>query len=167
MDNNSVRLAKMKIAHVLLCLALPTISVKASSDIFFLRAEAGATVSFEGFTQAGIDIHRFKVRRIGYVDPNTKEELASTRCCVIYFAGIDFGPSVLKEIQAINPSVRRVGRDLVEVYFFAGGHAHIRQTWRLLGSTAKLEKEEDISDTDDPPPTSKSTQRPGGSRQER
>lgn len=145
----------MKISIIVVYIALLAGSARAASDIFFLPAAAGATVSFEGVTQAGRDTHRFEVRRLAYVDSVRKEETPTTRVCVIYYAGDEYGPHILKEMQAIDPFVRRVGHDIVEVYFYAGAHAHIRQTWRLLSGTAQLEKEEDIAEEEDPRPIKK------------
>ncbi len=52
--------------------------------------------------------------------------------------------------SAIEPLVRKVSKDVVEIYFSAGAHTHFRQQWRLLGWTAKLEKQEEIEPKDDP-----------------
>ena len=71
--------------------------------------------------------------------------------CVIYYAGDDYGPFILRVLDdCIDPLVRRPSKDVVEVYFLAGAHTHIRQQWRLLGATAKLETEGAIDWQDDP-----------------
>lgn len=123
----------------------------AQSDVYFLPCVAKATVSFAGVTQAGSEVHRLEVRRLAYLSPAIKEKFVSEISCVIYFAGDEYGPSILRQLDdCIDPLVRKVSNDVVEIYFLAGAHTHIRQQWRLLGSTAKLEKEEEVSWRDDP-----------------
>ena len=71
--------------------------------------------------------------------------------CVIYYAGDEYGPYVLHVLDdCIDPLVRKVSKDVVEIYFLAGAHTHIRQRWTLLNATAKLESEEEINWSDDP-----------------
>ena len=71
--------------------------------------------------------------------------------CVIYYAGDEYGPYILRVLdECLDPFVRKVSKDVVEVYFLAGAHSHFRQRWRLLGSTAKLESQEAIEWSDDP-----------------
>ena len=71
--------------------------------------------------------------------------------CVIYYAGDEYGPNILCVLDdCIDPLVRKVSKDVVEDYFLAGAHTHFRQQWRLLGSTTKLEKQEEIEPRDDP-----------------
>jgi len=47
-------------------------------------------------------------------------------------------------------SLAAVSNDVLEIYFGAGAHTHIRQRWRLLGYTAELENEEAIEWNGDP-----------------
>jgi len=124
----------------------------AQSDAYFLPCAAKASVSFEGETQAGgREIHRLEVRRLAYVLPTTKQERPTTGSCVIYYAGDEYGPAVLCYLDdCIDPLVRQVSTNIVEVYFLAGAHTHLRQQWKLLGYTAKLEKQEVIDWSDDP-----------------
>jgi hypothetical protein len=130
---------------------LLTLTCHAQSDIYFLPCAAKASVSFEGVTQMGHDVHRLEVRRLAYVSEPSKKEARTAISCVIYFAGDEYGPSILRQIDdCIDPLVRKVSKDVVEIYFLAGAHTHIRQRWRLLGHTAKLEKEEEISWKEDP-----------------
>ena len=71
--------------------------------------------------------------------------------CVIYYAGDEYGPYILCVLDdCIDPLVRKLSKDVVEVYFLAGAHTHFRQRWTLLGDTAKLEKQEEIDWRDDP-----------------
>ena len=71
--------------------------------------------------------------------------------CVIYYASDEYGPYILCVLdECIEPLVRKISKDVVEIYFSAGAHTHFRQQWRLLGSTAKLEKQEEIEWKDDP-----------------
>jgi hypothetical protein len=123
---------------------------RAESDICFLPAAPRATVSFEGVTQDGKSMHRLEVRRLSYFHPTLKKMVPSDRSYVIYYAGEGYGPVVLHTFEAIEPLVRKVTQDVVEIYFTAGAHTHLRQKWKLLGGTAKLEKEEEISWRDDP-----------------
>lgn len=121
------------------------------SDFYFLPCEAKASVSFEGETQAGPGIHRFEIRRLAYRAPNSAEERVMWASCVIYYAGDEDGPYILKVLdEALDPYVRKISRNAVEVYFLAGAHSHFRQRWTLLGSTAKLESEDVIEWSDDP-----------------
>jgi hypothetical protein len=87
--------------------------------------------------------------------------------CVIYYAGDEYGPYILGVLDdCLDPLVRRVSKDLVEVYFLAGAHTHFRQRWRLLGYSAKLEKQDAIDWSEDPrnaEPQSRANRRqPGG-----
>lgn len=121
------------------------------SDVYFLPCTAKATVLFDGVTQEGPGVHRLEVRRLAYLSQLTKEKSVTRISCVIYFAGDEYGPSILRQLDdCIDPLVRKVSNDVVEIYFLAGAHTHIRQQWRLLGSAAKLEKEEEVSWRDDP-----------------
>src|SRR5206468_445605 len=86
-----------------------------------------------------------------YVPPATKEGQPTMSSCVIYYASDEYGPYILCVLDdCIEPLVRKVSKDVVEIYFTAGAHTHIRQQWKLLGHTAKLEKEEEINWRDDP-----------------
>src|SRR5205814_10583637 len=122
------------------------------SDAYFLPCAPKASVSFEGETQAGgRSVHRLEVRRLAFVLPGTKEVRPTMSSCVIYYAGDEYGPSVLRQIDdCIDPLVRKLSEDRVEIYFLSGAHTHIRQRWSLLGHTARLETEEEISWCDDP-----------------
>ena len=120
------------------------------SEIYFLPPEPKASVSFEGVTQEGRDIHRLEVRRLAYREQPSKKELQTIHSYVIYYAGADYGPKILRQADAIDPLVLRVSKDIVEIYFLAGAHTHIRQRWKLLGYTARLEKETEIDWQDDP-----------------
>jgi hypothetical protein len=123
----------------------------AQSAIYFLPCATNASVSFEGHTQAGIDTHRLEVRRLAYTLQTTKESGTTMIGCVVYFAGDEYGPSILRVMEdCITPLVTKVSKDVVEIYFSAGVHTHIRQTWRLLGWTAKLESDESIDWRCDP-----------------
>jgi hypothetical protein len=130
------------------CASRPTVE----SDYFFLPSPAGATVSFEGETQAGgHEIHRIEVCRLAYVTRATDEMRPAGGSCVIYYAGDEYGPSILCYLEdCVDPFVRTVSTNVVEIYFVAGAHSHFRQTWKLLGYTAKLEKQEVIDWSDDP-----------------
>jgi hypothetical protein len=100
----------------------------AQSDIYFLPCSTNATVSFEGETQLGRDVHRFEVRRLAYTSPKTKREMASWKSCVIYFAGEEYGPEILLQLDdCVEPLVKKVSRGTVEIYFGVGAHGHVRQ----------------------------------------
>lgn len=125
----------------------------AQSDFYFLPCAPKASVSFEGETQAGRGIHRLEVRRLAYMPPGATEGQKSKASCVIYYAGDEYDPRILRVLDdCVDPLVRRASKDVVEVYFLAGAHTHIRQQWRLLPAeaTAKLELEEAIDWSDDP-----------------
>ena len=71
--------------------------------------------------------------------------------CVVYYAGDEYGPYILSVLDdCVDPLVKRVSKDVVEVYFLAGANTHFRQRWMLLRSTAKMVSEEEISASDDP-----------------
>ena len=123
----------------------------AQSDFYFLPCGPKASVSFEGETQAGRGVHRLEVRRLAFVPPTTKMGETMQASCVIYYAGDEYGPYILCVLdECLDPYVRKVSKDVVEVYFLAGAHSHFRQRWKLLGSTAKLESQEAIDWGDDP-----------------
>src|SRR5258706_1205009 len=123
----------------------------AQSNVYFLPCAAKASVSFEGETQSGGDVHRLEVRRLGYVPAAGEEGRPTMSSCVIYYAGDEYDPTILCVLEdCIDPSVRRTSKDVVEIYFLAGAHTHFRQRWTLLGSTAKLEGQEEIGSGDDP-----------------
>jgi hypothetical protein len=123
----------------------------AQSDFYFLPCAAKASVSFEGETQTGRGVHRLEVRRMAYVPTATKEGWPTMGSCVIYYAGDEYGPYILSVLDdCIDPLVKKISKNRVEVYFLAGAHTHIRQRWTLLGATAKLETEEEINWNDDP-----------------
>jgi hypothetical protein len=121
-------------------------------DCFFLPCAPDAKISFEGETQAGgREVHRIEICRLAYMMPKANKMRPANGSCIIYYAGKEYGPEILYYFDdCINPFVRMVLTNTVEVYYLAGAHSHFRQTWRLLGYTAKLEKEEDIEWSDDP-----------------
>jgi hypothetical protein len=121
------------------------------SDFYFLPCAAKASVSFVGQSQAGRGIHRLEVRRLACVPPGAADGHAMMASCVIYYASDEYGPLILRVLDdCIDPLVRKVSKDVVEVYFLAGAHTHIRQQWRLLSATAKLETESEIDPRSDP-----------------
>lgn len=123
----------------------------AQSDFYFLPCAAKASVSFEGETQAGHGVHRLEVRRLAYIPPNATDGQTIMASCVIYYAGDASGPYILRVLdECIDPLVRKVSTDTVEVYFLAGAHSHFRQRWRLLGYSAELEQQEAIEWNEDP-----------------
>jgi hypothetical protein len=136
---------------ILLMLA-GVLTCHAQHDIYFLPCATNATVSFEGETQGGgREIHRLEVRRIGYVSRVTNEKKVANSSCVVYYAGDEYGPYILCTLDdCVAPLVRKVSKDIVEVYYTAGAHTHFRQSWKLLGWTAKLEKREEIEWSEDP-----------------
>ena len=136
----------------ILLLLTSVLTCRAQSDIYFLPCATNATVSFEGETQGGgREVHRLEVRRIGYISHATKEKRVATSSCVVYYAGDEYGPYILCTMDdCVAPLVRKVSKDVVEVYYTAGAHTHFRQRWTLLGSTARLEKREEIEPRDDP-----------------
>jgi hypothetical protein len=134
----------------LVLLVVCAVACRAQSDICFLPATPRATVSFEGVTQDGKSVHRLEVRRLSYFHDTLKKMVPSDWSSVIYYAGEGYGPIVLHTFEAIEPLVRQISPDLVEIYFTAGAHTHLRQKWKLLGGSAKLDKEEEISWKEDP-----------------
>jgi len=121
------------------------------SDFYFLPCPANASVSFEGETQQGRGVHRLEIRRLAYRPPGTTEGQTMMASCVIYYAGDEYGPYILQALDdCLDPFVRKVSQNVVEVYFLAGAHSHFRQRWTLLGYSAKLESEEAIEWNEDP-----------------
>ena len=71
--------------------------------------------------------------------------------CVVFYAGDDYDPEILRVLdECIEPLVRKVSKDVIEIYFSVGAHGHIRQRWTLVHATPELESEEDIDWSDDP-----------------
>ncbi|MFH0952736.1 MAG: hypothetical protein V1873_00220 [Verrucomicrobiota bacterium] len=134
----------MKRAILLLGLAAGC-STQMTTDVHFLPAPPEASVTFEGETQMGRDVHRLEVRRLAYTLPGEHSPESTGDLYVLYFAGAAYGPQVLKRMEGTcAPLVRKVSDDAVEVYFIAGAHTHIRQRWHLLGATAELVEEKSI-----------------------
>ena len=167
-EANTVRVVKFLMCILVLSPLLAGCGSKrtAQSDFYFLPCEAKASVSFEGTTQAGPGVHRLEVRRLAFVPPTTKKRELMMASGVIYYAGDVYGPYILSVLDdCIEPLVMKVSKDVVEVYFLAGAHTHIRQQWRLLGYTAKLEQEGEIDWKDDPRTTASAEQ--GGAENRR
>lgn len=125
----------------------------AEPDISFSPVAPEAVVSFEGVTQTGKRMHRLEVRRLSYFHPDQKksvEVFSDGGFYVIYYAGDDYGPEILGALGGIDPLVRMASPDLVEIFYLAGAHTHIRERWRLTGSSAKKESHEEIDWRDDP-----------------
>jgi len=122
-----------------------------TNDIYLLPCSTNASVAFEGVTQAGRDIHRLEVRRLSYRSKKAKEDWPSMISCVIYYAGDEYGPSILRQLDdCMDPFVRKISDDMVEIYFLAGAHTHFRQRWKLLGWSAELQEEEAVEWDEDP-----------------
>jgi hypothetical protein len=121
------------------------------SDFYYLPCAANASVSFEGETQEGRRVHRLEIRRLAYIPTGTTEGQATMASCVVYYAGDWYGPYILRVLdECLDPFVRKVSQNVVEVYYLAGAHSHFRQRWKLLGYSAKLESEEPIDWNEDP-----------------
>src|SRR5262249_555786 len=102
-------------------------------------------------TQDGPGTHRLEVRRLAYAPDGSKKATAAFTSCVIYYAGEYQDPQILAVLdECLDPLVRKVSKDIVEVYCLAGAHSHFRQRWKLLGYSAKLEIKEAIEWSDDP-----------------
>lgn len=137
----------------LLFLAACSVSVAAESAISFLPAVPHAVVTFEGITQAGKATHRLEVRRLTYFHSELRKQVevfANGGYYIIYFAGDDYGPEILEALGGIDPLVRLAEPGLVEIFYIAGAHTHIRERWRLTGSSAKRESRDEIEWTADP-----------------
>src|SRR2546421_4055339 len=81
----------------------------AQSDFCFLPCAAKASVSFEGETQQGQGTHRLEVRRLSYMPPGATEGQTMMASCVIYYAGDEYGPCILRVLdECLDPFVRRV-----------------------------------------------------------
>lgn len=142
---------KINMINKIICLCIIAASYcSAQSDIYFSSPDSGASVSFEGKTQAGKDMHRLEVRKLAFKDPKKSHSTVTEFACVIYYAGTEYGPSILLQMEAIAPLVRLRSPEIVEIFFSRGVRLRYRQEWQLLGSTAKLVKEEKIEMKDDP-----------------
>jgi uncharacterized protein YecT (DUF1311 family) len=120
-------------------------------DVYFLPCSTNASVSFEGVTQLGREIHRLEVRRLAYLCGKAKEDCTSTMSCVIYYFGDDYGPTILRTIDdCMDPFVRKMPNDTVEIYYLAGAHSHFRQRWKLIGYSAEFQDEIAIDWGEDP-----------------
>jgi hypothetical protein len=87
---------------------------------------------------------------LAYAPDGSKERRSAFTSCIVYYAG-DLGPHVLAILDdCLDPLVRKVSNDRVEIYFLAGAHSHFRQQWKLLGNSARLEKQEAIEWSEDP-----------------
>lgn len=139
-----------RFAYALTLVVASALSCRAASDVFFDPPEANASISFEGVTQAGRDTHRLEVRRLAYRDLRQDRDLVTSKCCVIYYAGQEYGPQILQILEAISPLARKTSTDTVEIFFTRGVSVHIRQQWKLLGHTAALTAEEVIDWKSDP-----------------
>lgn len=126
-------------------------SEHAGSDLYFLPCGSNASVSFDGKTQLDEGIHRLEVRHMAFWSPIAHQLIPTESSCVIYYAGDEYGPSILATIDdCIDPLVRRASTNMVEIFYLTGAHTHIRQQWELLGYSAKLAKEDAIDWQEDP-----------------
>src|SRR4051812_37517254 len=113
---------------VFLVALMGALACQAQTNLFFLPCSTNASVSFEGTTQEGLRTHRLEVRRLAYAPDGSKQESAALTSCVIYYAGEDHDPRILSVLdECLDPYVKRVSRDHVEIYFLAGAHSHFRQ----------------------------------------
>ena len=109
-----------------------------------------ASVSFEGLTQAGKELHSLEVRRIAYTPKGKKDPIPGHSSYVVYNAGDEHGPEILKKVEAVEPFIRLADNNTVDLFFTTGAHTHVHQRWKLLGHTAKLISEKGIDWKDDP-----------------
>lgn len=105
------------------------------------------SISFQGETQAGTEIYRFEVRKLGYYLEGLKELNETTGYYIIYYAGNEYGPTVLHKLEyAFDPFVQLVSDNQIEVEYSIGAKAeNYRQLWKLNGHEAKLIEEKSIT----------------------
>jgi hypothetical protein len=132
----------MKVSAIVIGFVIVLV-IGCSTSTKLLPAEPRAQVSFEGQTQAGKQEHHLEVRRLAYYDPEQGKMVVSDAQYVVYVAG-SYGPEILKKIDGASVLVKRASDNIVEIYYIAGAHTHVRQRWKLLGYTAELLQEEDI-----------------------
>lgn len=128
----------------IVALVFASVALASPPDVFFLRPVKGASVSFDGVTQMGNAMHRLEVRRLAFLNADSKA-IPTASSCVIYYASDEYGPEILRTMpDCVSPVVQLVGKDMVEIFFIAGAHTHVRQRWKLLGHTAELVEEKGI-----------------------
>ncbi len=108
-----------------------------------LAPEPKAQVSFEGITQAGKEEHHLEVCYLAYYDSAEKTMVKSMYRYVVYVAG-SYGPEILTKIDGPVVIMKKSSEDTVDIYYVAGAHTNLRQRWKLLGYTAKLQEEKEI-----------------------
>jgi hypothetical protein len=141
----------MKSVVISIALVFAGTPCRAESDIYFITPAADATVSFESITHVGLAVHRLEVRRLAYVAQRSKEPRNTESSCVIYYAGDEIGPILLRMIDHCDsPLVQKTNWNVIDIYYTGAASTRWHQRWKLLGSTAMLEKEERIHSSDDP-----------------
>ncbi len=103
-------------------------------------------ISFIGETQAGKFEHNLQIRQLGYnMDIESKQKVPTYGYYLIYFAGDEYGPHIIKRLPGHSPYMKQVSQDTVEIEFTMGNSGHTRQTWKLVGNTAEMVNEVGIN----------------------
>ncbi len=102
-----------------------------------------AQVSFHGMTQAGDEEHQLQVQRLSYYDVHYRQRVGSDDQYLVYVAG-SYGPEILEKINGAGVLLKKTSNNIVEIYYVAGAHTHMRERWKLIGYTAELLNKEEI-----------------------
>lgn len=135
---------------LLFTVGIVSINLSAEPDFVFLPAADGASVSFEGITQEGAETHRFEVRRLGFRSDDSEPLTPTLAYYAIYYAGKEYGPTVLKRIEGHSPLVHLIGDEKIFVYFIAGANTHVKQIWKIEAGSAAIVDEIMIDAADRP-----------------
>jgi len=131
-----------------LCFVICVVFVFSFSNSYeFLQPKDERLIyKFVGRTQAGEEIHRIEIRKLGYDASFYKDGKVPTNgYYLIYFAGDEYGPDILTKLQGHSLFMTKVSDKLVEIQFTSGNNGHIQQIWELKGHTAILKSEKQIT----------------------
>jgi len=104
------------------------------------------SLEFMGKTQMGEGLHRLEIMRLGYDSPFYKKGKRPTNgYYLIYFAGDKYGPKILQTIEGHTPYMKKLSADLIEIQFTEGNNGHMKQIWKLVGHTAELQEEKQLT----------------------
>jgi hypothetical protein len=133
----------MKIVIVLL-LVFSSLTIKAAEYEFLPISHPELYVEFKGETQAGEGYHKMEILQLGFTAENYFEKIPTNDYYLIYDSGDEYGPKILQRIQGHSPYINKVSENTIEIEY-SMAKRHTKQSWKLLGHTAELVKEEIIS----------------------
>ena len=130
---------------IVLIIIFSSFSVKAAEYEFLPVSHPELSIRFMGKTQAGEGYHKLEIIQLGFTFDSNFEKTPTNGYYIIYDSDDRFGPTILKRLNGHSPYINKISENTVKIEYTAGNKGHTRQTWKLLGHTAELEKEENIT----------------------